>query len=279
MYAPAERPRHPFTDAMRKCMCFDEAFDAPMVRRALAAYFGLVTFLDDNIGRILRALEEDGPRGRDPRHLFLRSRRQPRHARHVGQIHDVRGIGGDTAHHGGRRTCPPGNVCAIPVTLADVFPTLRRREPACGPIPRDAGLPGHLALRDRAGRGAAAHDPVRVPRRRRAHRRVHDPARPLQVHPLRRACRRCCSTSRRTRASATTWAATRRSRQVVAECEAALRKIVDPEAVDRLARADQRAKIAEHGGNGSDPQEGHVPLFAAARGRSHLFLRISGRAP
>jgi choline-sulfatase len=38
------------------------------------------------------------------------------------------------------------------------------------------------------------------------------------------------------------------SRQTIADCEAALRKIVDPEAVDRLARADQRAKIAEHGG-------------------------------
>ena len=42
-----ERPSHPFTDAMRKCMCFDESFDAPMVRRAITAYMGLVTFLDD----------------------------------------------------------------------------------------------------------------------------------------------------------------------------------------------------------------------------------------
>jgi choline-sulfatase len=38
------------------------------------------------------------------------------------------------------------------------------------------------------------------------------------------------------------------ARPVIADCEAALRRIVDPEAVDRLARADQRAKIAEHGG-------------------------------
>ena len=60
MYDAAERPQHPFIDAMRKCLCFDEPFDAPMVRRAIAAYMGLVTFLDDNVGKILRALEETG---------------------------------------------------------------------------------------------------------------------------------------------------------------------------------------------------------------------------
>ena len=27
MYDQDQRPRHPFTDAMRKCLCFDEAFD------------------------------------------------------------------------------------------------------------------------------------------------------------------------------------------------------------------------------------------------------------
>jgi choline-sulfatase len=32
------------------------------------------------------------------------------------------------------------------------------------------------------------------------------------------------------------------------ECEAALRKVVDPEAADRLAKADQAARIAEVGG-------------------------------
>jgi choline-sulfatase len=60
MYDSAERPRHPFIDAMRTCFVFDEPFDAPMVRRAIAAYMGLVSFLDDNVGRILRAIEEAG---------------------------------------------------------------------------------------------------------------------------------------------------------------------------------------------------------------------------
>jgi choline-sulfatase len=38
------------------------------------------------------------------------------------------------------------------------------------------------------------------------------------------------------------------SRRVIAECEALLRKIVDPEAMDKLARADQKAQIEKHGG-------------------------------
>ena len=63
LYDAAERPRHPFLDAMRKCLCFDEAFDAPMVRRAIAAYFGLTSFLDDNVGKILRVLEATGLAG------------------------------------------------------------------------------------------------------------------------------------------------------------------------------------------------------------------------
>ena len=35
---------------------------------------------------------------------------------------------------------------------------------------------------------------------------------------------------------------------IVRECETALRQVVDPDAADRLAKADQSAKIAEVGG-------------------------------
>ena len=35
---------------------------------------------------------------------------------------------------------------------------------------------------------------------------------------------------------------------IIAECEERLRKVVDPEAVDQLAKADQRAHIEKYGG-------------------------------
>jgi hypothetical protein len=46
---------------MRGCMQYDAGFtDEAMVRRAITAYFGLVSFLDHNIGRVLAALDEAG---------------------------------------------------------------------------------------------------------------------------------------------------------------------------------------------------------------------------
>ncbi|MDP1674746.1 MAG: hypothetical protein Q8L65_16745, partial [Burkholderiales bacterium] len=35
---------------------------------------------------------------------------------------------------------------------------------------------------------------------------------------------------------------------VVSECERVLRKVVDPDAAHRLAMADQKARIGQHGG-------------------------------
>ncbi len=42
-------------------MSYDDFFtDETAVRRAIAAYYALVSFLDDNIGKILRALADAG---------------------------------------------------------------------------------------------------------------------------------------------------------------------------------------------------------------------------
>src|ERR1700722_8285274 len=60
LYAAHERPDHPFIAAMRDCMVYDKAFDAPKVRRAIAAYFGLVSYVDHNVGRLLATLDATG---------------------------------------------------------------------------------------------------------------------------------------------------------------------------------------------------------------------------
>ena len=60
MYDATARPRHPFLDAMRKCLCFDEPFDPPMVRRAIAAGVdGLVhaAYVDDSLATQMRDRE------------------------------------------------------------------------------------------------------------------------------------------------------------------------------------------------------------------------------
>ena len=59
-------------------------------------------------------------------------------------------------------------------------------------------------------------------------------------------------------------------RGLVADCEAALRKVVNPEAADAQARKDQAAKIAELGGReailakgsfGHSPVPGTKPVY------------------
>ena len=61
MYAKNERPAHPFIEAMRACQIYDEGFDdRKKVQTAIAAYFGMVSFVDHNVGRLVRALEAHG---------------------------------------------------------------------------------------------------------------------------------------------------------------------------------------------------------------------------
>ena len=59
-YAKNERPDHPYLRAYAECFSYDKYFDAEKLRKAVAAYYGLCTFLDDNIGKVLRTLEATG---------------------------------------------------------------------------------------------------------------------------------------------------------------------------------------------------------------------------
>ena len=48
---------------MRACQIYDQGFDEKKVRKAIAAYFGLVSFVDHNVGRLVKALEDNGLAG------------------------------------------------------------------------------------------------------------------------------------------------------------------------------------------------------------------------
>jgi choline-sulfatase len=245
MYEPAERPRHPFTDAMRKCMCFDEPFDPPMVRRALAAYFGLVSFLDDNIGRILRALEATGLAA-DTRVIYSSD-----HGDNLG----ARGMWGKSTMYEESAGIPlilagpdvaAGAVCRVPVTLVDLFPTIVQST-GLRPDPRDAGLPGASLLEISRGQApqrtilseyhAAGAPTAAFMIRRGRCKYVHYVGMPPMLFDLEADPGERHDLGRDPAAAS-----------MIADCEAALRRIVDPEAVHSLAMADQREKIAEHGG-------------------------------
>ncbi|MDP9691336.1 UNVERIFIED_ORG: choline-sulfatase [Pseudomonas mohnii] len=63
LYDKAERPDHPFIKDYASSFAYDDFFDTEdKVRRALAGYYGLVSFLDENIGKVMSALEGAGLR-------------------------------------------------------------------------------------------------------------------------------------------------------------------------------------------------------------------------
>lgn len=60
LYERSERPNHPYLLDYRKSFNYDDYFDRETIKRAIAGYYGLCSFLDENIGKILTSLEESG---------------------------------------------------------------------------------------------------------------------------------------------------------------------------------------------------------------------------
>lgn len=60
-YRDGRENRHPWVEQLSKTVNYGDYFtDADHVRRAIASYYALVTFVDEQIGRVLNALEESG---------------------------------------------------------------------------------------------------------------------------------------------------------------------------------------------------------------------------
>lgn len=255
MYEPAERPRHPFLDAMRKCLCFDEPFDAAMVRRAIAAYMGLVTFLDRNIGTILSALEEAG----------LTANTRVVYSTDHGDNLGARGLWGKSTMYEESAgipmiiagpNIPAGNTCDTPVSLVDGFPTFIHALGA-DPHPQDTDLPGHSLIDIADGyvprrtvlseyHAAGAVTGSFMIRHGR-YKYIHYVGMPPMLFDLDADPEERRDLGRNSSHLA-----------IVNECEARLRAIVDPEHVDRVARADQQRMIDRHGGKEAILKRGHI---------------------
>lgn len=60
-YEQRHEPQHPYIEDYRSSFAYDEFFDTPdRVKRGQAGYMGLCSFLDENIGKILKAVEDGG---------------------------------------------------------------------------------------------------------------------------------------------------------------------------------------------------------------------------
>ncbi len=267
LYAPDERPDHPYVAALRDCQIYDQGFDVAKRRRAIAAYFGLVSFVDHNVGRLMAALAVAG----------LAATTRVLYSSDHGDNLGTRGLWGKSTMYEEAAgvpmilagpDVPQGFVCREPVSLVDCFPT----------IVAGAGLPVHRDDHDLPGaslfsilKGTALRRTILSEYhaagaatgafliRKGPYKYVHYVGMPPQLFDL-------DTDPQETR----DLAADPGYCGLVADCEEVLRRIVDPEKADALARADQAARIAALGGReaiinrgsfGYSPVPGTEPVF------------------
>jgi choline-sulfatase len=269
LYGKDDYPTHPSVKALRACMSYDDFFTPEKVRIALSAYYGMVSFLDDNIGQILRALEAAGLA--DTTRIVYSTD----HGDNLGNRH----MWGKSVHYEEAAAIPmivagpgipAGKTCKTPVTLVDIYPTIVRSV-GIEPDAQDKALPGQ-SLVELAN---APCDPERV-----AFGEYHAAASITAMYLVRKGRWKYIhhvgfqpelfdleTDPGETRDLGTDPA----HAATVAMMEAELRKIIDPEAVNARAFADQEAKIARNGGVealikrgdfGYSPAPGQKPVFA-----------------
>ena len=245
LYAPHERPVHPFIAQMNETIIYDRAFNPARVRRAIAAYFGMVTFLDHNIGRMLAALGETGLAAGT--NVIYTSD----HGDNLGNrglwgksnlYEDAAGVPMIMAGPG----VPQGIVCHEPVSLVDGFPTILAGV-GLRPHPDDAALPGRNLFEVARGRAAprtvlSQYHAVGAPTgafmiRKGDFKYIHYVGMPPQLFDL-----AADPLEQRDRGQDPGYAG------LVADCERALRAVVDPDAADAQCHADQAARVAAYGG-------------------------------
>jgi choline-sulfatase len=245
-WTPETWSKHPAIEWKRRTQAIEEPFDEATLRRAIAAYYGMVTFLDEQVGRVLRALEQSG---------LVGSTRVVYSTDHGDMLGD-HGLWWKSVMYEGSAGIPlllagpgvpEGKVVGTPVSLVDVFPTMLEAVGASA-APEDVDLPGRSLLRvanepDDSARMVfaeyhATHSSTAYYMLRRGRYKyvyyVGYPAQlfdvvgdPDEAHDL---------------------AGEPGQAALVADFERALREICDPEAVDAAARADQKRRIDAAGG-------------------------------
>ena len=181
-YGLDERPRHPGLEDFRGFFDIEGAFDEVTLRKVIAAYYGMVSYLDDNIGKLLAVLDETGLAPKT-RILYTSD-----HGESMGQkgmmskcnMYDESvGVPMIMAGEG----VPCGHAVDTPVQLLDVFPTILEAT-GTEPTDEDRALPRHVALRARGRRATGACHLLRAAFRRRKVSGVHAAPKWPQVRAL-----------------------------------------------------------------------------------------------
>lgn len=269
LYGEEHRQTHPYYQALDRVLGYDRYFDPERAREAQVAYMGMCSFLDANIGTVLKAIEDAGLGG-STRVVYTSD-----HGEALGK----RRIWGKCTMFDESARIPlimagdgiaAGKRVATPVTLVDGFPTILECVGA-RPAAEDADLPGRSLL----AIASEADDEDRV-----AFSEYHAAASITANFMVRKGRYKLVTfvgmephlfDMEADPDETTNLAADPAYASVLAEMDAALRAICDPEEVDRRARADQAATIERHGGReaiiargdfGYSPPPGTEPTFS-----------------
>ena len=269
LYDEAGRPTHPYYAGMRACINYDKHFDDAAVRRAVAGYFGLCSFVDHNVGRVVDALVAAG----------LADETRIIYTSDHGEALGKRGLWGKSTMFEESAAVPlimagpdvpAGRTVSTLASLVDGAPTIMQCVGA-HPAPQDATLPGRSLFEIIEGAApqrtafseyhAAASMTGTFMVRDGSYKLVYFVGMEPELFDL-----KTDPDETRNLAALPEYA------DVLARMTARLREICDPEEVDRRARADQAATIAKHGGReellkrgdfGYSPAPGQKPEFSA----------------
>lgn len=268
-YAPDERPMHPGLEDYRHFFGVQDRFDEATLRRVTASYYGMISYLDDNVGKLMSALDETG----------LRDSTQVLYTSDHGESMGHKGmfskcnmfeesVGIPMILNG--PGVPAANVVDTPTQLLDVFPTVLEAVGATA-TDEDRSLPGSslFALaeglqptRDILSEQHSAGARSAVYMLRHGHHKYvkyMQPGYPAQLYDLQTDPLELCDLGGDAAHAGT-----------LARCDAALRAILDPQAVDAAAKAHQQAlleagggidAIIERGSPGYTPAPGERPEY------------------
>lgn len=267
-YGLDERPMHPGLETYRQFFGVKDAFDEATLRKVTAAYYGMISYLDDNIGQILAALDASG-QAEDTCVVYTSDHGES--MGHKGMFSKCNmyqeSVGIPMILAG--PDVPRANVVSAPAQLLDVFPTMLHGA-GVAPTDEDLELPGTdlhelagasppartiVSQQHSAGAGSAVYM-VRAGQYKYVHYagglapQLFDlAADPLELSDL---------------------SADPAHAAALAAGEAALREVLDPDAVDARAKADQRARLEAGGGEeaivaagsqGYTPAPGEKPVY------------------
>jgi choline-sulfatase len=262
-YAPEAWARHPVLELKRRQQALDTPFEERQIRNAVAAYYGLVSFLDEQVGLVLQALREAG----------LEQETRVIYTTDHGEMLGEHGLWWKSSMYESSVAVPlilagpdipAGEVVRTNAALTDLFPTIVEGVGA-ELRPEDADLPGQSLFRlirdgERARTVFSEYHAIFSPSgifmvRNSRYKYIHYEGYPPQLFDL-------AADPEETR----DLAAEAAHAEALAACARELRAICDPAEVDRRAKADQRRRLEAAGGASAVLAEGVKIPFTPAPG-------------